>query len=165
MMASSSDLETPIARIAQMARAVGIHLILATQRPSREVITGLSKQTSRPGLPLKWPAVSTPRSSSMMSEQRACLATAICSSYRREPPRSSAHKAHTSAMKRSTKSSPSSATRPLPNYLIQSFDTMRIEDASSTETVEDNPRDTLYDQAYSSRRDPYRFHNLLAAQT
>ena len=43
IMTSNADLETPITRIAQMARAVGIHLILATQRPSREVITGLIK--------------------------------------------------------------------------------------------------------------------------
>lgn len=43
LLSSSQDMETPIIRIAQMARAVGIHMILATQRPSREVITGLIK--------------------------------------------------------------------------------------------------------------------------
>lgn len=43
ILSSSQDIETPIIRIAQMARAVGIHMILATQRPSREVITGLIK--------------------------------------------------------------------------------------------------------------------------
>jgi S-DNA-T family DNA segregation ATPase FtsK/SpoIIIE len=43
MMTVGKDVERPLTRLAQMARAIGIHLILATQRPSSKIITGIIK--------------------------------------------------------------------------------------------------------------------------
>ncbi len=41
-MTAGKEVETPLARLAQLSRAVGIHLIIATQRPSVNVITGIN---------------------------------------------------------------------------------------------------------------------------
>lgn len=43
IMTAGKEVETPIARLAQLARAIGIHLIIATQRPSANIITGIIK--------------------------------------------------------------------------------------------------------------------------
>ena len=43
IMTAGKEVETPIARLAQLARAIGIHLIIATQRPDANIITGIIK--------------------------------------------------------------------------------------------------------------------------
>ena len=56
MMVSSREIEENVARIAQKARAVGIHLILATQRPSTDIITGTIKNNFKARIALAVPS-------------------------------------------------------------------------------------------------------------
>ncbi len=148
MMASSSDLETPIARIAQMARAVGIHLILATQRPSREVITGLIKANFPTRLAFK---VASRVNSQIILDDVGAESLLGNGDMLFLPPGSStlirAQGAFISDEEINRVVSFICQQAP-PNYLIESFDKMRFDDSSSP-SEEEGPRDTLYDQALS----------------
>jgi DNA segregation ATPase FtsK/SpoIIIE, S-DNA-T family len=149
MMASSSDLETPIARIAQMARAVGIHLILATQRPSREVITGLIKANFPTRIAFK---VSSRVNSQIILDDVGAESLLGNGDMLFLPP-------GTSTLIRSQGAYISDdeinkivsfiCDQAPPHYLIESFDKMSFDHSSAEGGGDDSPRDTLYDQAYS----------------
>jgi S-DNA-T family DNA segregation ATPase FtsK/SpoIIIE len=146
MMVSSADIETPIARIAQMARAVGIHLILATQRPSREVITGIIKANIPTRISFK---VASRINSQIILDDTGAESLLGNGDLLFLPPGSSqllrAQGAYISddeinqVIKDICKQGP-------PNYLIPSFDSFRSLD---TDTNNDDPKgkDALYDQA------------------
>jgi S-DNA-T family DNA segregation ATPase FtsK/SpoIIIE len=148
MMVSSSDLETPIARIAQMARAVGIHLILATQRPSREVITGLIKANFPTRIAFK---VASRINSQIILDETGAESLLGNGDMLFLPPGTShltrAQGAYISD-EEINKVVAFICDQAAPNYLISSFDNMRREDLGS-EGEGDNSRDSLYEQAYS----------------
>lgn len=144
MMVSSTDLETPIARIAQMARAVGIHLILATQRPSREVITGIIKANFPSRIAFK---VASRINSQIILDENGAESLLGNGDLLFLPPGSShlirAQGAYISdeeinnVISHICKQNPSS-------YLIESFDNMKLQES---EKSSDEPKDELYDQA------------------
>jgi S-DNA-T family DNA segregation ATPase FtsK/SpoIIIE len=145
MMASSSDLETPIARIAQMARAVGIHLVLATQRPSREVITGLIKANFPTRIAFK---VASRVNSQIILDENGAESLLGNGDMLFLPPGTShllrAQGAYVSdedincVLRFICDQAP-------PNHLISSFDSMaQLQDGIDEE---EGPRDSLYEQA------------------
>lgn len=147
MMASSSDLETPIARIAQMARAVGIHLLLATQRPSREVITGLIKANFPTRIAFK--VANRVNSQIILDDIGAESLLGNGDMLFLPPGTSSLVRAQGVYM------SDEEIRRIIDficeqtptHYLIESFDTMRLEEPLLAEETEGSSRDSLYDQA------------------
>lgn len=148
MMASSSDLETPIARIAQMARAVGIHLVLATQRPSREVITGLIKANFPTRIAFK--VASRINSQIILDDVGAETLLGNGDMLFLPPGSSQLIRAQGAYMSDEEINSVISfiCNQAPPNYLISSFDTMSKEQFSSGEG-EETSKDTLYDDALS----------------
>ncbi|HSW86557.1 MAG TPA: DNA translocase FtsK 4TM domain-containing protein [Rhabdochlamydiaceae bacterium] len=149
MMVSSSDLETPIARIAQMARAVGIHLILATQRPSREVITGIIKANFPTRIAFK---VASRINSQIILDETGAESLLGNGDMLFLPPGSShlirAQGAYISDEDINRIVSFICNQAPA-NYLIESFDSMRREDQSSGDGNDEGSRDSLYEQARS----------------
>lgn len=146
MMVSSADIETPIARIAQMARAVGIHLILATQRPSREVITGIIKANIPTRISFK---VASRVNSQIILDDTGAESLLGNGDLLYLPPGSSqllrAQGAYISDEEINQVVSAICA-QSSPNYLIPSFDSFRSLDACADDD-EPKGKDALYDQA------------------
>lgn len=150
MMASSSDLETPIARIAQMARAVGIHMILATQRPSREVITGLIKANFPTRISFK--VASRVNSQIILDETGAENLLGNGDMLFLPPGTSHLIRAQGSYISDEEINEVIQflCDQAPPKYLIPSFDTMPKEDLSAIAGVPDESKDSLYEDALST---------------
>lgn len=146
MMVANNDIETPIARIAQMARAVGIHLILATQRPSREVITGLIKANFPTRISFK---VASRINSQIILDEVGAEALLGNGDMLFLPPGTSISIRAQGAFIRDEDIAAvvkHICDQAPPNYVIASFDDL-ARDEIAEESSSDNASDSLYDQA------------------
>jgi S-DNA-T family DNA segregation ATPase FtsK/SpoIIIE len=147
MMVASQDIETPIARIAQMARAVGIHLILATQRPSREVITGLIKANFPTRISFK---VASRVNSQIVLDEIGAESLLGNGDMLFLPPGSSTLIRAQGAFIRDEDINAvvkQICDQAPPNYVIESFDKMSSGDGEEGDGGDDEPEDNLYEDA------------------
>ncbi len=130
-----------------MARAVGIHLILATQRPSREVITGLIKANFPTRISFK---VASRVNSQIVLDEIGAESLLGNGDMLFLPPGSSHLMRAQGAFVRDDDINGTVAficEQAPPNYMIKSFDEFREFDAAGPAKGNDQPTDPLYDQA------------------
>ena len=149
MVTVGKEIEVLIQRLSQKSRAAGIHLIMATQRPSVDVITGVIKANLPTRISFPSPAASTAARSSASRAPSSCWARATCSTSPARDPLKRVHGPFVSRRGSRARRRPLARPGQRPNTSIRSPRSPRTAASAST-TIRprrDNPEERKYRQA------------------